>query len=194
MLPLLSPSHLRIVQSFPGSSAGKESACNTEDLRSIPGLGRSPGEGKGYPLQYSGLENPVDCWVHGVTQSRHDWPTLLSQSYNLCSHCSLLHCFKRYSELYWPDSRTPKKQSQLCSWFSSQRKKLSKGNRFLSMNGAFIKIFWLIVYLYSIRDISEYNENKYVSHFTFSSCHCYLWYYEIIQDEIMRIKIFKGNT
>ena len=65
----------------------------------------------------------------------------LSQSYNLCSHCSLLHCFKRYSELYWPDSRTPKKQSQLCSWFSSQRKKLSKGNRFLSMNGAFIKIF-----------------------------------------------------
>ena len=70
MLPLLSPSHLRIVQSFPGSSAGKESACNTEDLRSIPGLGRSPGEGKGYPLQYSGLENPVDCWVHGVTQSQ----------------------------------------------------------------------------------------------------------------------------
>ena len=42
---------------FPGSSAGKESACNVGDLGSIPGLGRSPGEGKGYPLQYSGLEN-----------------------------------------------------------------------------------------------------------------------------------------
>ena len=43
---------------FPCVSAGKESACNAGDLGSIPGLGRSPGEGKGYPLQYSGLENP----------------------------------------------------------------------------------------------------------------------------------------
>ena len=43
---------------FPGSSAGKESACNAGDLGSIPGLGRSPGEGNGYPLQYSWLENP----------------------------------------------------------------------------------------------------------------------------------------
>ena len=43
---------------FPGGSAGKESACNAGDLDSIPGLGRSPGEGKGYPPQYSDLENP----------------------------------------------------------------------------------------------------------------------------------------
>ena len=43
---------------FPDSSFGKESACNEGDLGSIPGLGRSPGEGKGYPRQYSGLENP----------------------------------------------------------------------------------------------------------------------------------------
>ena len=50
---------------FPWGSAGKESACNAGDLGSIPGLGRSPGEGKGYPLQDSGLENPVDCMVHG---------------------------------------------------------------------------------------------------------------------------------
>ena len=42
-------------------AAGKESACNVEDLGSIPGLGRSPGEGKGYPLQYSGLKNSMDC-------------------------------------------------------------------------------------------------------------------------------------
>ena len=55
---------------FPGSSAGKESACNTGELGSISGLGRSPGEGKGYPLQYSGLENSMDCTVHGVTKSR----------------------------------------------------------------------------------------------------------------------------
>jgi len=44
---------------FPCGSAGKESACNVGDLGSIPGLGRSPGEGKGYPLQYSGLENSM---------------------------------------------------------------------------------------------------------------------------------------
>ena len=46
---------------FPGGSEGKESACNAGDLSSIRGLGRSPGEGNGYPLQYSGLENSMDC-------------------------------------------------------------------------------------------------------------------------------------
>ena len=56
--------------SFPGGSAGKESACNAGDLGSILGLGRAPGEGKGYPLQYSGLENFMDCIVHGVAKSR----------------------------------------------------------------------------------------------------------------------------
>ena len=63
-------SKLQDTVGFPGGSTGKESACNTEDLGSIPGLGRSPGEGKGYPLQYSGLENSMDCIVHGVTKSR----------------------------------------------------------------------------------------------------------------------------
>ena len=53
---------------FPGGSAGNESAHNAGDLGSIPGLGRSRGEGKGYPLQYSGLENSMDCIVHGVAQ------------------------------------------------------------------------------------------------------------------------------
>ena len=61
-------------------SAGQESACNAGDLGSIPGLGRSPEEGNGYPLQYSGLENSMDrrAWqatIHGVAKS---W-TLLSQ-------------------------------------------------------------------------------------------------------------------
>ena len=55
---------------FPCGSAGRESACNAGDLGSIPGLGRSPGEGKGYPLQYSDLENSMDCMIHGVTKSR----------------------------------------------------------------------------------------------------------------------------
>ena len=60
---------------FPGGSDGKESACNTGDLVSIPGWGRSPGGGHGNPLQYSCLENPMDrkAWwgtVYGVAKSR----------------------------------------------------------------------------------------------------------------------------
>ena len=60
---------------FPGGSDGKESACNAGNLGSIPGMGRSPGEGYGYPLQYSCLENPMDrgdWWatVHGVAKSQ----------------------------------------------------------------------------------------------------------------------------
>ena len=54
--------------SFYGGSAGEESTCNAGDLGSIPGLGRSPGEGKG-PLLYSGLEKSMDRIVHGVTKS-----------------------------------------------------------------------------------------------------------------------------
>ena len=61
-------------EGFPGGSAGKELACNVGDLGSIPGLGSSPGEEKGNPLQYSCLENPMDrgAWwaaVHGVAKS-----------------------------------------------------------------------------------------------------------------------------
>ena len=59
---------------FPGGSVGRESACNARDLGSIPGLGRSPGVGNGYPLQYSCLENSVDrgAWraiVNEITKS-----------------------------------------------------------------------------------------------------------------------------
>ena len=56
-------------QSFPCGSAGKESACIAGDLGSVPGLGRSSGEGKGYQPQYSGPENSMDCTVQGVTES-----------------------------------------------------------------------------------------------------------------------------
>ena len=58
-----------VFMGFPGSSDGKESTCNAGDLDLIPGLGRYPGDGKGYPLQYSGLESSMDYTVHGVTQS-----------------------------------------------------------------------------------------------------------------------------
>ena len=60
-----------MLMDFPCSSAGKESACNAGDLGSIPGFGRSLGEGKGYPLQYSGLENSMDYTVLGGRKESH---------------------------------------------------------------------------------------------------------------------------
>ena len=72
--------YLPIPGGFPHSSVGKESACNAGDPGSIPGLGRSSGEGNGNPLKYSCLENPTDrrAWqatVHGVTRVGHDLAT-----------------------------------------------------------------------------------------------------------------------
>ena len=57
------------VLGLPFGSAGKEAACNTGDLGLISGLGRSPGKEKGYPLQYSGWENSMDCIERGVAKS-----------------------------------------------------------------------------------------------------------------------------
>ena len=74
---------------FPGGSAGKESTCNAGDLGSIPGLGRSPGERKGYPLQYSGLENSMDCIVHGAAKSQtglSNFDFTLSLHFPHCPH------------------------------------------------------------------------------------------------------------
>ena len=74
-------------QGFPDSSVGKESACNAGDSALIPGLGRSPGEGKGYSLQYSGLENYMDYIVHGVTKS---WTQLSNFHFHFSKHTLLL--------------------------------------------------------------------------------------------------------
>ena len=87
---------------LPCGSAGKESAYNAGDAGLIPGLGGSPGEGKGYPLQYSGLENSMDCIVHGVSKGQtwlsyfhftqliqHSWSCLLQPF----AHSSLLLWF-----------------------------------------------------------------------------------------------------
>ena len=60
---------LGLILGFPCGSAGKEFTCNAGDLCLIPWLGGSPGEGKGCPLQYFGLENSRDCIVHGVAKS-----------------------------------------------------------------------------------------------------------------------------
>ena len=62
--------YFKEAQGKPSGSAGKESTCNPGDLGLIPGLGRSRGEGKDYPLQYSGLENCMHCIVRGVAKSR----------------------------------------------------------------------------------------------------------------------------
>ena len=70
MLSFLCGSCHLCLKHIPCGSAGKESACNVGEVGSIPGLGRSPGEGKGFPLQYSGLENSMNCIVHGVAKSR----------------------------------------------------------------------------------------------------------------------------
>ena len=74
---------------FPCGSAGKESACNAGDLGSIPGLGRSPREGKGYPLQYSGLENPMDS-LWGRKESDTTKRLSLSLSQVICPEVILL--------------------------------------------------------------------------------------------------------
>ena len=68
---------------FPDSSVGKESACNARDPDKIPELGRSSGEGIGYPLQYSGLENSMGYIVHGVGKSQVGW-----SDFHFHSRCS----------------------------------------------------------------------------------------------------------
>ena len=83
---------------FPCGSAGKESTCNTGDLGLIPGLGRSPGEEKGYQLQYSGLENLMGFIVHGVANS---WTWL--SDFHTDTHHILLHMSLHviFPFLYW---------------------------------------------------------------------------------------------
>ena len=105
--------------SFLDSSIGKEFTCNAGDPSSIPGLGRSPGEGKGYPLQYSGLENYTDCIVYGVAES--DKTERLSQ--------------RVVEPSQWntgkPFSSEPAMQLVLknnsCYYFKEKKKKLWKG-------------------------------------------------------------------
>ena len=76
---------------FPGGSAAKEFTCNAGDLGSISGLGRSPGEGNGYPLQRSGLENSMDFIVHGVAKSQRMSDFHFHFSIAQCG------CIRRYS-------------------------------------------------------------------------------------------------
>ena len=75
---------------FPCGSAGKESACSVRDLGLTPGLGRYPGKGKGYPLQYSGLKNSMDCIVHELQRVGRDWATFTFTYVRFGHFCVLL--------------------------------------------------------------------------------------------------------
>ena len=86
-----------LMKGFPCGSVDKESACNVGDLGSIPGLGRSPGEGKGYPLQYSGQENSVDCMVHGIAKSR----TWLNDSLHFIQLCESWISLRAMKLIQW---------------------------------------------------------------------------------------------
>ena len=76
--------HLPVLGGFPGGSTGQESACSTGDLGSIPGLGRSPGGGNSYPLQYSGLENPWTIQSRGSQRVGSDGATFTFTSFHQC--------------------------------------------------------------------------------------------------------------
>ena len=80
------------------SSAGKESIYNTGDPVPIPGLQRSPGEGVGYPLQYSGLENSMDCIVHGVTKSQTRLVTFMF-TFHFSAIYKICHFWVNFDEL-----------------------------------------------------------------------------------------------
>ena len=88
---------------FHDSSVGKESACNTGDPGSIPGSGRFAGEGIGYSLQYSGLENSMDCVVHGVTKSRTWLSDLKKKDIDVTTDWRQTHMWE-FSGLLWSQS------------------------------------------------------------------------------------------
>ena len=73
------------------SSAGEGSTCNAGDLSSIPGLGRSPGEENGYPLQWFDLENSMDCIVHGVAKSQTEQLSLTQSRSHSAGLCRMAH-------------------------------------------------------------------------------------------------------
>ena len=98
---------------FPGASDGKESACNAGDPDSMPGSGRSPGEGNGNPLQYSCLENPMDrgAWwatVHGVTKGRHYWVTNTFTSHEMPTAYITLSGLNKKKKLFFYDQEEDK--------------------------------------------------------------------------------------
>ena len=93
---------------FPCGSADKQSTCNVGDLGSIPGFGRSPGEGNSYPLQYSSLENAMDCIAHGVAKN---WTQLSNFHFSLSSINGHLDC-----STFWPLWRVNRNMHMWSRW------------------------------------------------------------------------------
>ena len=89
---------------FPSGSNGKESACDAGDLGSIPGLGRSPGEQNGYPLQYSGLQNSMDSIVHGVAKN---WTRLSNFHFHSYIANKILHRLSHQGSPHFTEKQIP---------------------------------------------------------------------------------------
>ena len=100
----------------PGGSAGKKSACSAGDLGSIPGVGRPPGEGKGYPLQCAGLENSVDCVVQGGPRLGHSGVTF---TFTLLLCMMPLSSIQPLSAFHWEAVLHPVNLPQLTYSFTS---------------------------------------------------------------------------
>ena len=123
------------IKVFPGGSVGKESSCyaeDTGDMGSIPGSGRSPGEGNGNPLQYSGLENPMDrgAWqaaVHGVTKS---WTRLNDFTFTFHFHALQKEMATHSSVLAWriPGTGEPGGLPSMGSQSRTRLKRLSSSS------------------------------------------------------------------
>ena len=139
-------------QGFPCGSAGKASACSAGDLGSVSGLGRSPGEGNGYPLQYPGLENSMDCIVRGVTES--DTAERLSHSHFAVRCCP--GCLNQDAKgLPLEEGRPAVTRRLLSAWSIGtlkppvQRSTVVRGYAVSTPLYAFQIYLTLIIYLYS---------------------------------------------
>ena len=97
---------------FPDSSVGKESTCNAGDPGSTPGLGRSPGEGNSYPLQYSALENSMDYIVHRFTKSDTTKQLPLFCEFSILLQTDISSLVTRSHQQYLMISRIKKQQSK----------------------------------------------------------------------------------
>ena len=93
----------QLLPGFPCSSSGKECVCNAGDLGLIPGLGKSPGEGNGSPLQCSGLENFMDCITHRVAKSRTSLETSTHACFQIFIPCTVTYtCIFQHHILHVP--------------------------------------------------------------------------------------------
>ena len=122
-----------------GGSAGKESACNAGDLGSIPGLGRFPGEGKSYPLQYSGLENSMDYIGHRVAKSQRrpsDFHYGIKLSWGIFYSLTNLLGETWLQSLLWNMLQRPvtlKKKKKEDQWLTEKGETMSWGHRSLNL-------------------------------------------------------------